>query len=203
MDIFKIPIKFNNEIDKIIFGKLTLPIIDWGYKNNLNPNFFTTCSFAFQLYSVYLLSCFYPLGFAFYYFLGYFFDCVDGPMARKYNMATKFGDYYDHVTDIICFILVNYYLVHLYNLFNYKILVCAYCVMFYGLIKYIGLQESYYDKINHPEAKSPFLYWTKNFVTKKDSIENYNFFSFTTFALFICLLPVQIYYFNDLSMIYI
>ena len=47
--------------------------------------------------------------------LGYYFDCIDGPMARKYNMVTVFGDYYDHGTDIICFTLVNYYYFTLYN----------------------------------------------------------------------------------------
>ena len=35
------------------------------------------------------------------YFLGYYFDCADGNYARKYNMTTRFGDYYDHFSDAI------------------------------------------------------------------------------------------------------
>lgn len=31
--------------------------------------------------------------------LSYFFDCLDGHFARKYNMCSKFGDYYDHLSD--------------------------------------------------------------------------------------------------------
>lgn len=34
------------------------------------------------------------------YMISYFGDCLDGHMARKYNMETIFGDYYDHVVDI-------------------------------------------------------------------------------------------------------
>ena len=58
--IFKMPVKNNNKIDRIIFGKLTLPVIDWGYKNNLTPNFFTTLSFSFQLSSIYFLKNYNP-----------------------------------------------------------------------------------------------------------------------------------------------
>jgi phosphatidylglycerophosphate synthase len=34
------------------------------------------------------------------YLLSYYFDCMDGYMARQYNMITVFGDYYDHIKDI-------------------------------------------------------------------------------------------------------
>ena len=33
-------------------------------------------------------------------FVGYFFDCMDGHFARKYNMVTEFGDMYDYITDL-------------------------------------------------------------------------------------------------------
>ena len=33
--------------------------------------------------------------------LRWYFDYADGLMARKYKMVTVFGDYYDHITDII------------------------------------------------------------------------------------------------------
>jgi phosphatidylglycerophosphate synthase len=36
--------------------------------------------------------------------MNYFCDCLDGYIARKYNMVTEFGDWYDHVTDLIGFI---------------------------------------------------------------------------------------------------
>ena len=30
----------------------------------------------------------------------YLFDCLDGQYARAYGMVSKFGDYYDHITDV-------------------------------------------------------------------------------------------------------
>ena len=147
--IFKMPVKNNNKIDRIIFGKLTLPVIDWGYKNNLTPNFFTTVSFSFQLSSIYFLKNYNPILFSFLYMLGYYFDCIDGPMARKYNMVTVFGDYYDHGTDIICFTLVNYYYFTLYNLLNQPFILLSYILMSYGLLKYVVLVEFFYKSLSH------------------------------------------------------
>lgn len=46
------------------------------------------------------------------YIVAYFMDCLDGHMARKYNMGTEFGDYYDHIADIISEFLVLYYILN-------------------------------------------------------------------------------------------
>lgn len=35
--------------------------------------------------------------------LSYFFDCADGLYARRYDMTSRFGDVYDHVTDLVVF----------------------------------------------------------------------------------------------------
>jgi phosphatidylglycerophosphate synthase len=34
-------------------------------------------------------------------FLAYYFDCLDGFFARKYKQTSKFGEKYDHYSDII------------------------------------------------------------------------------------------------------
>ena len=47
------------------------------------------------------------------YFVGYFFDCADGNFARRYGLTTKFGDYYDHVADILKFVLGVAVLLHI------------------------------------------------------------------------------------------
>lgn len=31
------------------------------------------------------------------YYIGYFFDCMDGNYARTYKMTSDFGDKYDHI----------------------------------------------------------------------------------------------------------
>ena len=33
------------------------------------------------------------------YIVWYFLDCLDGHYARKYDMVTTFGDYFDHFVD--------------------------------------------------------------------------------------------------------
>ena len=44
------------------------------------------------------------------WFLSYYFDCADGKMARKFKMISKFGDIYDHTSDIIKHLLLFYVL---------------------------------------------------------------------------------------------
>ncbi len=61
----------------------------------------TTLSFITGLFSAYYFYLKkYNLSVMFY-IISYWFDTVDGHFARKYNMQTNFGDYYDHVTDVL------------------------------------------------------------------------------------------------------
>ena len=45
--------------------------------------------------------------------ISYFFDCMDGHFARKYDMQTSFGDYYDHIKDIL--VMVLFFLLLMYH----------------------------------------------------------------------------------------
>jgi phosphatidylglycerophosphate synthase len=77
---------------------------------NLTPNIITTFSLISGLTSGYMI---YKKNFkiaGLLFFLAYYFDCVDGKFARKYNMVTKFGDMYDHISDIFKFFLVIFLL---------------------------------------------------------------------------------------------
>lgn len=44
------------------------------------------------------------------YLAAFFGDCLDGHLARKYNMQTEFGDYYDHFADILTVGISIYYI---------------------------------------------------------------------------------------------
>ena len=46
----------------------------------------------------------------------YFMDCLDGHFARKYNMVTVFGDYFDHFVDILSLSLLYLILVSKINI---------------------------------------------------------------------------------------
>ncbi len=70
------------------------------------PNGITTLSLIFGLLAVIFLWKGQIWFFAVSYFLSLFFDCMDGHFARKYNMTSKFGDWYDHIKDIVVGILI-------------------------------------------------------------------------------------------------
>ena len=44
--------------------------------------------------------------FAFIFLFNYFLDCLDGYLARKCDSVTKFGDYLDHIADLLGGILI-------------------------------------------------------------------------------------------------
>jgi phosphatidylglycerophosphate synthase len=101
----KIPEELSNPIDNIICRQVD-DDLDF-YKNlGLTPNGLTTISLLITLYGFYH---FYKdnhfLG-ALFYLIGYYFDCADGKMARKYNMFSKYGGLYDHLSDILKFIII-------------------------------------------------------------------------------------------------
>ena len=92
-------------VDSIIslISEKTLPKFK---KINFTPNGITTLSLIFGLLSVFLFYKKHYYSAALSYFISYIFDCTDGMYARKYNMVTKFGDYYDHIKDVIVYILL-------------------------------------------------------------------------------------------------
>ena len=72
------------------------------------------------------------------FIFAYIFDCLDGYVARTYNMVTKFGDYYDHVTDVlklvvflIALIVVNFKLFLLFMPFFGYFVFLNYLQLFY------------------------------------------------------------------------
>jgi phosphatidylglycerophosphate synthase len=65
------------------------------------PNMVTTLNLLFGLLAAYEIIKGNLKIAILYWTLAYYFDCVDGKLARKYEMVTTFGDYYDHASDII------------------------------------------------------------------------------------------------------
>lgn len=188
--IFKINLEHQGNINKIIFGYLTYPVIDWFYQNNFTPNIITTLSFISQLISINYLLKFQPMTFSFFYFLGYYFDCIDGPMARKYNMVTLFGDWYDHITDMICFSWIIYILINQYSLLEHNFICIILLVYLLGLIGYVGSQEKIYNKNNKDKQISYSLYFTTFFI--KDEyrfFKYYKFFCFTNSVVLFSIIP--------------
>ena len=71
------------------------------YLNGFTPNMVTTMSILFGFFSAQQISKGHFTRAAALLIISYYLDCVDGKLAREYNMVTKFGDLYDHVGDIL------------------------------------------------------------------------------------------------------
>jgi phosphatidylglycerophosphate synthase len=115
-------------------------------KYDLTPNILTTISLIFCGISVLLLLNKKYLLASFMYLISYYFDCMDGHFARKYNMVTKFGDYYDHVADLIKVLLILYVL---YLIDSKKFFIILPFLIFFILLSFVhlGCQELYYDTL--------------------------------------------------------
>ena len=77
----------------------------------MSPNIITTFRNAVLLnmcYKIFYKKDFKNLGI--YVFLIGLLDCVDGEYARKYNMISKFGDQYDHISDLVSHLIIFYIL---------------------------------------------------------------------------------------------
>lgn len=117
-------------------------------KMGFTPNGLTTISLLFGIVALFFLYNYNIVLFAIFYYISYLFDCVDGHFARKYNMVSKFGDYYDHIKDVIVvigifFILYKKYCVSKKVCVTFVIYVIIISVL---MIAHLGCQEHIYKK---------------------------------------------------------
>ncbi len=120
------------------------------YKDlNLTPNMITTIGILVGILSAYnIFNNNFTLA-SFLFLLAYYFDCVDGKLARKYNMTTKFGDYYDHFGDIFK-ILIILYALYKVNEEKYDKVKYIIYILFLLCMIHLGYQEAIYDSNESP-----------------------------------------------------
>lgn len=172
----KLPADLENPIDNfvyIIVDFLSPLFNDFG----LGPNSITTLSLISGVYSGYLAYKRMFIWAMAFYSLAYIFDCLDGYNARKYKVETKFGDYYDHFSDVFKFIMImlGCYFANgkIFWISIPFILLDSLLVMMH-----LGCQEVYYGKLNSdtlnflgkcPTSKQSqvkkYLKWTRYFGT--------------------------------------
>ncbi len=151
----KLPEHFENPFDVYIYktiGKLN-PIL---YKNGFSPNMITTISFIFGLLSIYYFTQKKFIHSSILFFCSYYFDCVDGSFARKYDMVTIFGDWYDHLTDYL--IIIGLFIV-IYNNDNipdyFKYFGLGFLsLLLIGMFIHVSHQEIYYSKYRRASETS-------------------------------------------------
>lgn len=184
----KIESNHENPIDDI-FLHITEIISPFLYTTGHTPNIITTYSFISGLISLYFLYNGNSIYFALYYMLGYFFDCVDGYFARRYAMTSKYGDLYDHFTDIVVNGLVYFYIFNkvrdFKTLTSLKIsLVIGLVVLSYLAFSHIGCQQKMLEKEVHDES----LDVLQKLCPDKDHIKMSRFFGTGTLNLYIAVI---------------
>lgn len=142
----KIPSSYENPLDDLFLDlcELACPFFS---SFNFTPNDITTFSLMFGIISVVCLYKGYVLNFALTFFISYFFDCLDGHYARKYNLTTEFGDYYDHVKDAFILILLVCVIFHRYrhcSSKNLKIASIIFIIFLFLTFMHLGCQEKVY-----------------------------------------------------------
>ena len=143
----KLDNKYNNPVD-ILLEKLYEPFIEPLHKVGVTPNMLTTTSMLCGLYSAKLILDKRPKEAALFFALNYIFDCMDGHMARRFDMETNFGDWYDHITDWLTFGFIGYALfkTNKYNRKTIIILSLIFMLLTLNMTIWIGCQEKVYNK---------------------------------------------------------
>jgi phosphatidylglycerophosphate synthase len=108
----KLPPELECPVDHVLINFIDTHLAAY-YHLGFSPNMVTTLSIVFGFWAAYLITKRRLHLAAIIFFISYYFDCVDGKLARKYNMMSKFGDFYDHFGDVSKFSAV------LFALFTY------------------------------------------------------------------------------------
>lgn len=101
-------------LDKIIYPKVNI-FVPYFFKYGFTPNMVTTITLVIRLIVIYNL--YYKRNYTLIillFIISWFTDCVDGQLARNYNMKSEFGGIYDVVVDIVSsfFIFVILYFIY-------------------------------------------------------------------------------------------
>jgi len=134
---------FESWCDLHIFNPIADKLIDPLREMGLTPNHITYLSTFCTLLSVYYVSikeCRYG---ACAYFIGYLLDCVDGRMARKYNMTSNYGMMIDLVSDNVTNLILILYLSYEFGFLHWAVLFILFKT--YLLSIGYGLNEAIYS----------------------------------------------------------
>ena len=158
----KIPQKVENPLDNILID-IAENLNPYFKKMNFTPNMITTLSLIFGiLMNFYFVKKKYYFS-ALFLLISYFFDCMDGNYARKYNMQTKFGDYYDHIKDWLIILIFLVLFIRNDKSISFKIVsMFLIIIILLGTYIHVGCTEKYIKKnkqhIENSESLSTVTY---------------------------------------------
>ncbi len=185
----KIDDEFENPFDIWIIKLAQLININIFRPLNFTPNMITTLSLLTGLFSAWLLYSRFYIYSSLLFLISYILDCCDGNYARMFNMVTKIGDFYDHISDfiknaLICIlILVNNRLQKIVKIIFFILL----SILFILSNIHLGCQERMY---NNKEFDS--LSVLKYLCPNKNYIKYTRYFGVGTNILFLVLFMASI-----------
>jgi len=176
----KIESKDENPIDNVLLD-LCEKVSSYFKYWNWTPNHITMMRMLLSIIAIILIINNNFIGGALLYFLSYFFDCLDGHMARKYKMCSEFGDIFDHVVDF--FVNLTVVILVLLKIRSERIRVLYVVIILILLLLMniaIGCQEKIWD--DSKEYKDDeYLSFLKKMCYRKDWIKWTRFFGSGTF----------------------
>jgi phosphatidylglycerophosphate synthase len=191
----KLEEKYENPVDNLIY-KIVEYVAPIAYDFKITPNMITTIGNILAVIGIYFLYNHQVLLSIIFVILAYISDCLDGYVARKYDMVTLFGDYYDHASDIIKHTII-FYLLYVINpkLFMYFIPIII--LENIGLSLYFYYQEILYDKYNDSPSIQFFISQYSHILgnSKKDAndkMKYVKYFGSGTGTLMLCIFMYMI-----------
>ncbi len=140
----KIPKHLESPIDNLVYI-LIEKIAPTFYSLGFTPNMITTLGNIATGLSAYALYNEYFMISAILFIISYIFDCLDGYVARRYDLVSKFGDLYDHTSDLIKIILISYILYKI-NPILFIATLPLLVILFVLMSSFLAYQEKLYDK---------------------------------------------------------
>ena len=143
--------------------------------SNITPNYVTTIRTLLMLFvfPFLFINKMYKSA-AIVYILSYFGDCLDGHMSRKYNLETCFGDFYDHIADVLGFVVSIYLIIMNINEENNWIIVVILVVLLLSIVQ-VSCQERYLKMIGINKDSytlNSISYMCPKSIIEDDDIEN-------------------------------
>ena len=187
----KLPAVYECPFDNQLFTFIDMHLSLY-YNLGFSPNVVTTFSIIFGVFAAHQIAIGRYNIAALLMLISYYFDCVDGKLARQYNMVTSFGDLYDHTGDIIKIILILYALFAINQKTSKKQWLYIALFSLLALIQciHLGYQEAVYNKTE----ESSYLNMWRNLIhsdqTPEKTIQWTRYFGCGTWYLCFALLII-------------
>jgi phosphatidylglycerophosphate synthase len=139
----KVPECMENPVDSILVNIAEpLSVLIRNISPNITANIITAVGMVVGVACLVCLIKGYYLAAFVLYWVCYFFDVLDGYYARKYDMITKFGDYFDHFRDVFINIVVCWFIWwKLEDQSLRDIFIITLIVFGIGMLSHFGCQE--------------------------------------------------------------